>query len=100
MKKQKVGSGAGCGRRMLFVEQLEGRAMLAGIVTASVDGGGNLILRGDGADNGVVISQTGPGSYLVTGIDTTGGATTINHDVDATFTGVTGNFDIDLKKGD
>src|SRR5262245_16851262 len=99
MTRNKLGCGTGFGRRTLHVEQLERRAMLAGNVSASVSGG-SLIIRGDNADNGVVISQTGPGSYLVTGIDTAGGPTTINGDPDATFTGVTGSFDVDLKKGD
>src|SRR5262249_14916053 len=97
MTRRKHGCGTGFGRRTLHVEQLEGRAMLAGNVTASVSGG-NLIIRGDNVDNGVVISQTDPGTYLVTGIDTAGGPTTINGNTDATFTGVTGSFDIDLKK--
>jgi len=104
MKKQKVGSGVGFGRRTMAVEQLERRAMLAGNVNVFVDGGGNLFIRGDNADNGVLVSQIGSGRYTVTGFDFGAGsstATSINGSADGTltFTGVKGDINIDLKKG-
>src|SRR5437879_4178157 len=69
MKKQKLGSGAGLGRRMMVLEQLEGRSMLAGNVAVSV-AGGNLIITGDNRDNAVLVQQgDNPGEYLITGFD-------------------------------
>jgi hypothetical protein len=100
MKKHKLGSGIGYGYRRMAVEHLERRSMLAGNVTAFVDGG-NLIVRGDNRDNGVLISQTGDGKYAVTGFDFGSGATNINGSADGTllFTGVTGDINVDLRKG-
>ncbi len=49
---KRSGSGAGSGKRVLLLEQLERRAMLAGNVNVFVDGGGSLIVRGDNAGNG------------------------------------------------
>ena len=101
MSKRAIGSGSGSGRRILAVESLERRAMLAGNVTASVVGG-NLIIRGDDAGNGVLVQQeAGTGNYSVTGFDFAGSTTKINGTADGTahLHGVTGNIDIDLKKG-
>lgn len=76
--------------------------MLAGNVTASVDGGGNLNVRGDNLDNGVFISQVGPGQYQVTGFGLGGSPTRINGSEDATVLltrAVRGNINVDLKGG-
>src|SRR4051812_41895446 len=101
MKTQKLGSGVGFGHRTLGVERLEGRAMLAGNVTAFVDGGGNLIVRGDNNDNAVLVQQTATGQYSVTGVDFAdsgvsgfrSGPTNINGSANGTvfLSGVTGD---------
>src|SRR5437762_370385 len=67
MKKQKLGSGVGFGRRTMRVEHLEGRCMLAGNVSVSVDGAGDLLITGDNNDNAVLVQQVGEHDYLVTG---------------------------------
>ncbi len=69
MKKRNQGSGFGFGRRMMAVEQLEKRSMMAGNVAVSV-AGGNLIITGDNRDNAVLIQQgANPGEYVITGFD-------------------------------
>ena len=112
MKKGNRGSGVGCGSRKMVVEQLEGRAMLAGNVTVSVSGG-NLIVTGDNNDNAVLIQQTGPNSYTITGFDFDNGALSGRQSGPTTIrgagtdlggdarlvTGVRGNIIVDLKKG-
>lgn len=91
------------GMRRIGLEPLEERTLLAGIVTVSVSQG-NLILRGDNAANGIHLTQIGEGSYQITGLVTGGSATTIKHGAvsgtSAVVEGVTGNIDIDLKRGD
>ena len=87
-------------RRFLCGEQLESRAMLAGNVTASVSGG-VLVIRGDGDDNGISISQVDADSYAVVGFTAGGGDTTLNGELEAQqFDGVTNGFNIDLRGGD
>ncbi len=125
MKKQKIGSGVGYGHRTLQVEQLEGRAMLAGNVNVTVSGG-NLIVTGDNNDNAVLIQEVDDGdgnanthAYEITGFDfansglggfqsgptnITGGGTAVTPDVPGgtsarIVTGVTANIIVDLKKG-
>ena len=79
-------------------EQLEGRLLLDGNVTARVLGG-NLVVTGDEDANGVHITQVGGGQYMVTGIDCGNGATTINGEASALLTGVTRSFRVTLRGG-
>ena len=60
-------------RRRLFLERLENRDLLAGNVSASVRGG-DLVLRGDGAANQILLERTG-NEVTITSLD---GETTIN----------------------
>src|SRR5262245_51143817 len=55
-------------RRKFFMESLEPRAMLAGNVDVFVSGG-TLFVRGDNADNIVLIQDEGGGTYSVLGLD-------------------------------
>jgi VCBS repeat-containing protein len=57
-------------RRFLGLEQLEGRALLAGNVTASITGG-NLVISGDSAANEITITRSGANSVTITGTGTT-----------------------------
>jgi hypothetical protein len=66
----------------LRFETLERRDMMAGNVTASV-AGGDLVIKGDSASNGVVVTRVDATTYEVRGIMTGGSDTRIN--------GVTGN---------
>jgi hypothetical protein len=52
------------------VDPLEGRVLLAGNVTASVQGG-DLIIRGDSQDNVVTIKSAGAGKVRIAGADDT-----------------------------
>jgi hypothetical protein len=63
--------------RKLFVEGLEGRQVLAGNVLATMIGG-NLMIRGDSADNGLHIELQANGTVVVSGVEAGGSATTIN----------------------
>src|SRR4029079_17016554 len=124
MEKRKLGSGVGYGHRTLKVEQLEGRAMLAGNVGVKL-AGGNLIITGDNHDNAVLVQEVddeddnaNTHAYLITGFDfddsgiggVEGGPPIIKgagYEVDSesggtsarVVTGVKGNIVIDLKKG-
>lgn len=85
--------------RRLMVEGLEQRAMLAGNVTASVSGQ-TLFIRGNDLANGVVVTQTGATSFLVTGIPdlSTATPTTVNGGAAFAANNVR-NFEIDLASG-
>jgi len=95
----------------MLVEHLERRSMLAGNVNVFA-AGGSLFVRGDNADNAVLIQQTGDGEYTVTGFDFadgelpdppfSAGPTSINGDPNGSvvFTGISGDIIVDLKKGD
>jgi len=85
-------------RRRLFLEGLESRAMLAGNVTAAVNGN-TLFVTGDNGDNNVVIQQTGADRFTVVGVS--GSATTVNGKAEGiVFTGNSvRNFEIDLRGG-
>jgi hypothetical protein len=76
-------------------EPLESRQLLAGNVTAVLDGG-DLDIRGDNLGNRISVTQIGPGTYRVTGIGTTvnGGAGPVD------IAGVTDDVDIRLGDGD
>jgi hypothetical protein len=65
------------GSRRLFVEGLEHRQVLAGDVLATMIGG-NLMIRGDAADNGLHLTMQTDGSIEVSGVEAGGSATTIN----------------------
>lgn len=82
------------GHRLGF-EQLEDRRLMAGNVAVAVRYGA-LVITGDNQNNDIVISQTGNGQYSITPF----AATTINGQATAqTFSGVTGDFNINLKGG-
>ncbi|MEX2175425.1 MAG: hypothetical protein WD872_13770 [Pirellulaceae bacterium] len=77
-------------------ELLETRALLAGNISVDVSGG-NLIVRGDNQANGVAILQLDDGAYAVVGFN----GTRVEGSADPfVVEGVTGNIDVDLKKGD
>ncbi len=85
--------------RKMFLEGLENRTMLAGNVTAFVDDG-DLIVRGNAANNGVAIHQTGAGEYVVSGF-ALNGATKVNGGSNpVVLSGVTGDVIVDLQAGD
>src|SRR5262245_19355375 len=94
MCEQKMGWGRGVGNRRLRLECLEPRAMLAGNVTASVNGSGNLTITGSNADNQIEITQVDVDSYLISGTDTT-----INGETELQVDGVQGSLTVDLKGG-
>src|SRR5207247_2195227 len=112
MKKHK-GSGLRHRNRKMIVEQLERRALLAGVVNVSVDAAGNLFVTGDSHDNLVLVTNPAPGVYTVTGFDFADTTVSAGHESGLTFinaktfvdentaavTGVTGNIIIDLKGG-
>ena len=81
-------------QRTLAVESLESRAMLAGNVLVSVDSAGNVRITGDNADNRLTITQSGNGSYLIMGQQTT-----INGLASRTVTGVRRSLAMDLRGG-
>jgi hypothetical protein len=78
--------------------------MLSGNVQVSVQHH-DLIVRGDDFDNGIAITQTGPGSYLVTGIpygtaDSSGtNLTKVQGGASFAVTGVTSDIKVSLKGG-
>jgi hypothetical protein len=63
--------------RQLVMESLENRLAPAGNVLATMVGG-NLMIRGDGDDNGLHLMFNADGTVEVSGVDAGGGATTIN----------------------
>lgn len=83
----------------LGVESLEDRRLLAGNITATFIGG-NLVLRGDAADNAVLITQTAANKVSITGKSDSGTATTINGLAGpVVFTGALNSIDADLGGG-
>src|SRR4051812_14124691 len=93
------GSGLRYRYRTLKVEQLEGRAMLAGNVSLSVDRAGNLFVTGDNHDNAVLIQEVVDNdrnphthAYAVTGfnLDDAG----LSHPVESGPTAVHGGVDV------
>ncbi|MBN8601562.1 MAG: hypothetical protein J0M26_11080 [Planctomycetes bacterium] len=83
----------------LGVESLEDRRLLAGNITATFIGG-NLVLRGDAADNAVLIAQTSANKISITGKSDSGSATTINGLAGpVVFTGALNSIDADLGGG-
>jgi hypothetical protein len=95
MKSRKFNQG-----RKLGFQQLESRMLMSGDVTVAVQHGA-LVVTGDNNDNQIEIHQVADGQYEVVG-ETTGfyGTTTVNGQLaPQTFSGVTGDFKIDLKGG-
>jgi hypothetical protein len=92
-------------RNRFFVEPLEGRAMLAGNVLASVSLAGDLTVTGDASSNNISIHfDTTTGSYLITGTNTTinGSSTTVNVNglaMAATGAAFTGAMNINMAGG-
>jgi hypothetical protein len=86
--------------RRLSVESLEGRAMMAGNITASVSGG-SLNVQGDNVSNGVAIEQTAPNTFRVRTYSLGGAATLLNGSTDniQTFFGVTTDVNITMQGG-
>jgi hypothetical protein len=82
----------------LQLEELEPRCLLAGNVFVTVSDG-DLLVRGDAAANGVRITGTAPGQFLITGLAFNGGATTVNGLPALTVRGVTDDVLINLQGG-
>jgi hypothetical protein len=82
-------------RRAPGLESLEGRWLLAGNVTAAVNGG-VLTLTGDPQANQLTVYQTAPGTYHVVGEP----GTTINGRPDVTVRGITAGVNVNLGDGD
>ena len=59
-------------KKLRSIEQLESRQVMAGNVFASVDAGGNLLIRGDIAANSMTLTQIAAGAFDLIGHDTTG----------------------------
>jgi len=89
--------------RRLCVESMESRQLMAGNVFASV-AGGDLVLTGDAAANGIEVRQLGVGKYQIIGLVHGGvqtkvwlGGVAANSQV---VGGVTDDFSINLNAGD
>jgi len=86
--------------RRISLEMLERRSLLAGNITALVDGG-SLVLTGDATANGVAIHQADTGKYVVSGFGLDGSATLINGmNSPQVFSNITADLVIDLRDGD
>jgi hypothetical protein len=85
-------------RRQLAVETLEGRAMMAGNVSAFVSSG-SLYVNGDGFGNGVAITKVGYEAYQVSGISQAGASTRINGTTVRTFYNVSDDIRVSLGNG-
>ena len=84
--------------RKLSFQQLENRALMTGNVTAVVQNHA-LVINGDSKGNTLQIVQVGNGQYTVQ--CWRGDVTTINgHTGPQTFSGITGDFKINLGNGD
>jgi hypothetical protein len=86
--------------RTLRFQPLEDRQLLSGNSVANVSvtlKNGSLTITGDNNSTGIEIEQVGAGQYKILNTD---GTTTINkQSTPQIFTGVTGDFTIDLKGG-
>jgi hypothetical protein len=83
--------------RRLATELLENRSLLAGNVTANIEGG-ILYLQGDSAANGVSVHQSGA-NYEIVGTPVAGKPTTINGSASFTATGVNNGITANLNGG-
>lgn len=81
-------------KRRLSFESLEARTMLAGNVTAALDGIGNLSLKGDSKNNVVTVAQASNGRWVVRGLL----GTTINGKSVQTY-GINGGIKANLGNG-
>ncbi len=81
-------------RHSQLVEQLENRMLLSGNVTALLQSG-NLLVRGDGGDNQIVISRRSDGTTRITGRD----ATTVNGHVAVTLGKITHDVTVKMQQG-
>jgi hypothetical protein len=86
-------------RRRLRVERLEHRDLLAGNVLVTLNGGGNLTIRGDAADNQFSIEETAPDEWTFTDTDPVGDTTFNGAPGPFVIAGITGNVRADLKAG-
>ena len=89
------------GRRWSF-ESLEERRLLAGDVTAKIDGG-DLVIKGDDLANGIVITAGATaGQVVITGVNAGGSATNVNGTANGavTLSGFTGKLKIKMEGGD
>ena len=77
------------------IESLEDRQMLAGNVVATITGAGDLVVRGDAADNTVAVEVDSVGNVTVTGYD----GTTVD-DTNLSSTQLSGNIRISTFGGD
>lgn len=84
------------GRRALVVVLLLAPGLLAAGDVRVQEKNGNMILRGDKQGNSVLVEQTGPDTYLVTGQD----GTTVNGAATAEVTGVRKTIKVLLRGGD
>src|SRR5262249_4095162 len=83
------------GRKLAF-QPLENRQLMTGNVSVSVQNHA-LVINGDNNDNQIRIEQVGNGQYTIS----SSYSTTINgQSTPQTFSGVTGDFKIDLKGGE
>src|SRR5882672_7896693 len=81
-------------RRILGLEQLERREVLAGNVAAVVRGG-DLVVTGDNLGNDITITRSG-----ASGITITGNGTTVNGQAAVTLSNFRRNVNVDLNGGD
>jgi hypothetical protein len=80
--------------RISRFESLESRSLLAGNVSAAVDGGGNLVIDGDAASNAIQLAQIGANTWKVTGL-----ATTVNGNHTFIAQGVTSSIGTFMSQG-
>lgn len=83
----------------LSMERLERREVKAGNVSAWVDASGSLNVVGDGAANGVQITQVNATTYTVSGLNHFG-STAVNGGFSRTFSNVRDDIYVDLGNGD
>jgi hypothetical protein len=87
--------------RSFSLELLEDRRLLAGDVTAQIVRG-DLVIRGDNADNGITITAGSvAGTIVVSGVSAGGAATNVNGTANGTVTlsGFTDDFKVKMKGG-
>ena len=86
------------------VETLESRHLLAGIVVASLNANGNLIISGDGLSNSIDLTTNLDGDIVISGSSGTeiefGGTLSTNHTISLSEVGMLRDVRIRLKGGD
>lgn len=84
----------------LAVESLEGRALMAGDVSAVVNGAGELVINGDANSNGVQVTQINATTFSVGGTPAGGSATRVNGSfAPRVIPNVTSNVRVNLSGG-